>query len=250
MPHNKTEHEFTATIFKNFNCTYFENIDFSRTAVYNEKRCFEYNPAIIDTVNDYVLNGQFQNKQYITPDTIHLFENEKICNRLLFEYPNLQDSFFIHIRRGDYLTNNMYKLDVETYYTKAIKYICDKIHNPHFFILSDDTELMQKCVSHNNSTNKPVKPISKSEPEIYTDSISVWYKILENINKTIITQMTTLDSFYFMSMCKNGGICANSTFSGWASNMNKNENKIVIVPENWCNIDYDYEIPFNYTVKL
>lgn len=54
-----------------------------------------------------------------------------------------------------------------------------------------------------------------------------------------------MDTFYFMSMCKKGGICANSTFSGWASQLNQNKDKIIIVPRQWINIDYAYVIPFD-----
>ena len=62
--------------------------------------------------------------------------------------------------------------------------------------------------------------------------------------------MNTLDTLYFMSSCKKGGICSNSTFSGWATNLNVNPEKTVVVPKQWINIDYPYEIPFNFTIAL
>ena len=40
---------------------------------------------------------------------------------------------------------------------------------------------------------------------------------------------------------------SNSTFSGWATNLNTNPNKIIIVPKQWINVDYPYEIPFHFT---
>jgi hypothetical protein len=53
-----------------------------------------------------------------------------------------------------------------------------------------------------------------------------------------------------MSLCRKGGICANSTFSGWASMLNDNPDKTIIVPKNWINIGYPYEIPFDYTISF
>ena len=62
--------------------------------------------------------------------------------------------------------------------------------------------------------------------------------------------MNTLDTFYLMSLCKKGGICANSTFSGWGATLNENNDKIAICPKQWINIPYAYEIPFSYTIAF
>jgi len=220
MTHNEAEDEFLKTIFNNFNYTYYENIDTSKLKIYKETRCFEYNDNIINEDAHYLLDGYFQNKNYIDNEIITVLNNHEICNKILLTYPLLNNSFFIHIRIGDYKNTNLYDFDKNTYYTKAINYILQTNENAHFFILSDDVKFVKQ------------------------------YDILKNINKTIITDMTTLDTFYFMSLCKNGGICANSTFSGWATKLNKNTNKIIICPKNWININYDYEIPFDYTISF
>ena len=223
MTHNKSADEFMKTIFSYFNYTYYENIDTSKLRIYNQQNCFDYNPNIITEYTNYLINGYFQNKKYIpnNSDLLSIFKNDEICNRLLLEYPLLNNSFFIHIRIGDYSkTPHLYYLDKDIYYKKAIDYILERYNNPHFFILSDDND--------------------------FTKTFSV----LENINKTIITDMNTLDSLYFMSLCKNGGICANSTFSGWASKLNNNINKTIICPKQWININYPYEIPFDYTIAF
>jgi hypothetical protein len=210
MTHTKNEDEFMTTIFSKFNYTYYENIDISKLCVYKEAKCFDYDSSMITENKDYILHGYFQHKNYICD----------IFNVDGYHFNDIDNSYFIHIRRGDYLNCSMYDFDKDTYYTKAINYVLDKDKDAHFYIMSDDIEYVKT------------------------------YDILKNINKTIVDDMNTLDSLYFMSMCKKGGICANSTFSGWATVLNKNADKIVIFPKQWINVDYDYEIPFNYTVLL
>jgi len=223
MTHNSAD-EFMKTIFSYFNYTYYENIDISKLKIYTESKCFEYNPNIINENENYLLDGYFQNKNYITNNSeiLSCFKNNEICNRLLIEYPLLNDSFFIHVRMGDYANSpELYHLDKDSYYKQAIDYILERNNNnAHFFILSDDVEFIKN------------------------------YSMFQNINKTIITNMNTLDSLYFMSLCKKGGICANSTFSGWGSKLNENADKIIICPKQWINVDYAYEIPFDYTIAF
>jgi len=223
MTHNKSADEYMKTIFSYFNYTYYENVDTSKLKIYNEEKCFDYNPNIITESANYLIHGYFQNKNYIpdNSDILSIFNNDDICNRLLGEYPLLTDSFFIHFRIGDYEHyGSLYHLDKNGYYKNAIDYILERFDNPHFFILSDDIDFVKT------------------------------FSVLNDIRKTIITDMDTLDSLYFMSLCKNGGICANSTFSGWGSKLNNNKNKTVICPKQWININYPYEIPFDYTIAL
>jgi hypothetical protein len=144
----------------------------------------------------------------------------------------------------------MYNFDRDTYYKNATEYILQRDPDAHFFVMSDDDNFVNQ------------------------------YAVLNTVNNTIIRDMDTLKSFYFMSMCRKGGICANSTFSGWASQITpflfenahsgafssaksngsmrifdaqrckSNSAKIVIVPKQWININYPYEIPFHYTVSI
>ena len=214
--------DYLGTIFSNFYHIYSQNLDLSTLNIYYEKKCFDYNPFIITENKNYLLRGFFQHKKYLENDIeiLNLFKNDELCNNLLLKYPLLTNSYFIHFRRGDYVNNPLFAIDIDSYYERALNYILEKEKDAHFFILSDDIESVKKYV------------------EKFT------------INKTFIENMDTLESLYIMSMCKKGGICANSTFSGWGSKLNTNKDKTVIVPKNWINLGYEYEIPFEYTIAF
>ena len=235
MTHNTTITEFFSTIFSEFNYISWDDVDFTKAIEWKENNCFHYDSNIIEQTNkDYYLNGYFQNKKYLetyTQELLNIFceSRAKTLNveykKDIFEkYPRFTHSYFIHIRRGDYIDHPLYTFDVDAYLNLAISYILERYDNlekkPHFYIFSNDIEF---CKS---------------------------YSVLESIEKTFIEDLNTLDSFYCMSLCRKGGICANSTFSGWASKLNDNQDKIVIVPKNWINIDYAYEIPFDYTISF
>jgi hypothetical protein len=215
MPYNKTYNEFMDTIFSSFNYTYYENIDVSKITIYNEDNLYTYNPSIIQHNTDYLLIGYFQHKKYFDPEILPLFKNNEICNYLTIKYPFLKNSYFIHFRLRNYLTSEIYSFDKDTYYTKSIDYVLTIHKDAHFYVLSDDVDFIKT------------------------------YPLLNTINKTIITESDTLHSLYLMSLCHYGGICANSTFSGWGAKLNENKDKIVICPKQWINRNCEYEIPFD-----
>lgn len=116
------------------------------------------------------------------------------------------NSVSIHIRRGDYVnninTNKVHGLCPLDYYQEAIKYIKSKIHNPAFFIFSDDIDWVK-----NNLIIEDARYVSNPNLKEYEEMI-------------------------LMSICKNN-IIANSTFSWWSAYLNKNHDKIIIAPKQW-----------------
>jgi hypothetical protein len=129
-------------------------------------------------------------------DTRILNLQREICSKI---------SVSIHIRRGDYLNNNIAYIfggicDLE-YYKRAIDFIKLKTDNPYFYIFSDDKNWVKENFSMPNS-----------EIVDFNYGEDSW------------------KDMYLMSLCKHN-INANSTFSWWAAWLNKNNNKIVIVPE-------------------
>jgi hypothetical protein len=221
--------EFSKTVFRRFNVVVTNDVSYYDRCIplnepNNNKTCFEYQgDNIIDTYENHFLTGYFINKEYVKkagPDFIELLQNTEICNRLRRTYPQVETSYFIHIRRGDYVGHKLYVIDYNTYFTNAIAHIVSKNKDAHFFILSDDIAFCKT------------------------------YRILNGINKTFIENMDTLHSIYFMSLCKNGGICSNSTFSGWATTLNSSPDKTIIFPSKWINTPQNVDIPFDYTVTF
>lgn len=230
--HNSYLDVYKDTIFKNKNLLFVneDKLDYNSLHVYSEindeNNCFVCNENIIQNNNvDYFLNGYFQNEKYFKQyknEIIELFKcNNDTCENLTNKYPRLSSSFFIHVRRGDYLNNPLYIINYDTYYKLAIEYIKNKYPNPHFYILSNDIEFCK----HN-------------------------YFPFENINKTFIENEDTLSSLYIMSLCKLGGICANSSFSWWGSYLNENSEKNVVFPNKWMNNNKENDIYYENTTCI
>lgn len=118
------------------------------------------------------------------------------------------NSYFIHVRRGDYLKENVKELYgnicTKEYYLKAINMVKKIDINAIFFVFSDDISW--------------VKDNLKLEDPIYID----WNT---GINSPI--------DMFLMSRCK-GAIIANSTFSYWAARIGVKKD-LIIHPSKWFN---------------
>jgi hypothetical protein len=118
------------------------------------------------------------------------------------------NSVSIHIRRGDYLGIDFFKIIPLEYYLTAINLISKKIENPEFFVFSDDIEWAKTNLKVSNKIN------------------------FVNIDRD--EDNTDIEEFFLMKNCKYN-IIANSSFSWWASYLNDYERKIAIAPKKWYN---------------
>lgn len=146
------------------------------------------------------------------------FSFEIYANNKLMEVAGMMrklNSVSVHIRRGDYLTennrNNYGNICTEQYYRYAMKSITESTGECVFYFFSNDMNW--------------VKEYFKMENAIYIES-----NMFENYQDWY--------DMYLMSQCKHN-IIANSTFSWWGAWLNQNLNKIVIAPKKWIN-RYDY----------
>jgi hypothetical protein len=208
-----------------------ECINIKQEKYYNEesKDCFVFNDIILKD-KDFVLNGYFQNEKYFIDYKniiVEHFKNNNLYKKLLNHIKNnkeqellLKNSYFLHIRRGDYVNNPTHQIDYDTYYTKAISYILERDNNALFTIISDDIEFCKT------------------------------YSILNNINKVFYENSDPLVTIYYISFFYKGGICCNSTFSWWGSYLNNNKNKLVLFPNKWVNNNWIIDIYYEKSIII
>lgn len=118
------------------------------------------------------------------------------------------NSVSIHIRRGDYISNEVispnYCAVPMEYYYKAIETIKKQHSAIAIFVFSDDL------------------PWVKENLKLADKCTYIDFNTGEN----------NVFDMYLMSLCKHN-IIANSSFSWWGAWLNQNPDKIVIAPKNW-----------------
>jgi hypothetical protein len=134
------------------------------------------------------------------------------------------NSVSIHIRRGDYLSdqyiNGFAGICTLDYYKKAVDYINSNTKGAVFYVFTDDFEWV---------TENFVIP-----------------------NATFIQHNTGNNSWqdmYLMSLCKHN-IIANSSFSWWGAWLNSNPHKIVIAPKKWWRLFEKDDVVPNEWIRL
>lgn len=179
---------------------------------YVEKKEFVFDQDVFDQ-HDKVFVGTWQSLSYFA-DIKDLISREFEFRvpvdkniRNLIECIKITQSVSIHIRRGDYLKDRwrpiLGVIQDLTYYKNAICYISKKVKNPCYFVFSDDIKWARDNL--------------KLENCVFVD---------QNKGSNSYLDM------YLMSICRHN-IIANSTFSWWAAWLNKNSERIVVIPERW-----------------
>lgn len=180
------------------------------------EQAFNFQKVVLSIKSPVILNGYFQSYKYFIghEDLIRqLFtfplnkldsENIKLLNTI-----KNSNSIAIHIRRGDYVNDEIAAQFHGTcslgYYLEAIKLLISKNNEIILVFFSDDNDWVEKQFMD--------LPIAK---------IFVSHNKNENSWKDM----------FLMSSCSHN-IIANSTFSWWAAWLNLNPNKIVMAPKNW-----------------
>jgi hypothetical protein len=167
----------------------------------------------------YYIEGWFANENYFKNYRDELLKDfdmdSKLTepNKALMNEIKRINSVAVHIRRGDYLTNNYFTNLPTEYYFKAINYFCEHIDNPKFYFFSDDIQWVKK------------------------EFVTIVGAIFVDSNANLDSANSTSDDIsdlMLMRSCKHN-IMANSTFSWWGAWLNNNPEKKVVVPKIWFN---------------
>lgn len=151
---------------------------------------------IVSSYPDIFLVGYFQNFQYVTHEFISKLQ---FSTSVLEQFPDIQNTVFLHIRGGDYVDHPMHDVKLDSYYQKALALFPN---GTKFSVFTND------------------KQYALSRP------------YLKDIEYSFVDSGNEVDDLYLMSKCK-GGICANSTFSWWGAFINPNRQ--LILPSKWWN---------------
>lgn len=167
-----------------------------------------FEPMVYSNKDVYCF-GYWQNIKYFN-EALDLIKNEIAFPELSDDGKKIEkqiissNSVSVHIRINDYKNENFEETIGNKYYQSAIDYINRTIENPHYFIFS-------------NNINKARNLLGNKEVYTYV-----------NIND----RHNGLGDMHLISLCKHN-IVAYSTFSWWASILNKNENCIRVFSKGW-----------------
>jgi len=192
-----------------------DNLDISNYFQYNENSCevFKYTNiyneiiAKIDKIDNenILLQGYFISEKYFErslkcciESTLGTYKYKELTN-------NFENTYFIHIRLGDYVNHYLYTINLIDYYNYCINKI--KSQNP----------LAQFIICTNEYGSNLDNYINK-----FPKNKNINYIIQDENNDAV-------DTLYIMKNCK-GGICSNSTLSwcGAYFQQFENDNKNVL----------------------
>lgn len=165
--------------------------------------------------------GYFQSERFFEPIKKEIIDTFSLKNDIrLQEYNNVKEicernTVCISIKVQHNVGNPMYDVCGNLYYQKAIEKICEFVENPLFFVCSDNVNYVR----------------DKFFSNIDADVIYQEKDVPTNINLAI------------MAKCKHF-IIGNTSYGWWAQYLSENQDKIVIAPSRWYNLDnkWQYDI--------
>ena len=177
---------------------------------------FHFDADILESPNNVLLDGYWQSEKYFADITDILRRefvikyHQDIQSQKFADSIQSAEAVSLHVRRTDYvqnaLTNKIHGTCDQDYYDCSVRYIAERVTNPHFFIFSD-------------------------EPQWARDNLKLDFPM------TIVDcndASRNYEDLRLMSMCKHN-IIANSSFSWWGAWLNPNLDKLVIAPQKWFN---------------
>ena len=195
-----------------------------------------YHPEIM-TWDDIYLEGYWQTEKYfeaIADEVRKAYDTDRLLRNIedsrLEDWLKLIDSnqsVSVHVRRGDYLLPENQALFggicTDTYYKEAMSRMMRERPDCRFYLFTNDKQWARAQIAE----------YKKAEPSD-TDAKTYDVNLYDNIEVVDFGERNDYAEFVLMSRCKHN-ILANSSFSWWASYLNRNADKIVLVPDRWLN---------------
>lgn len=204
------------------------------------------------TWDDIYLEGYWQSEKYfreVKEQVLEAYDTERLVSYLrqtevwngegvsvqepahksMWEYLdriNNTCSVSVHVRGGDYLTPENQALFggicTGAYYIEGIRQMRVRFPGCRFFLFTNDREWAGRLLAgERGDTALQQNPAESISPDI------TWVDLPK-------TGGSDYAEFVLMSRCKHH-ILANSSFSWWASYLNKNPGKTVLAPKQWLN---------------
>ena len=174
-----------------------------------------------DISGNVLLHGYFQYYPVLEPHEQVIRETYRKGLQSFIPKGAKKDCVGIHVRRGDYLKyphSEWLFTQPPSYYEKALEYF-DK-DTTTFCIFSDDLEW---CMNQDVFRNLP--------------------------HKVFVDEPNECKCLALMTLCEQGFICANSTFSWWGAFLGAHgQRQPVIVPANWFKDEYVQLFPKGWIV--
>jgi len=177
------------------------------SVLYQEKK-FHFEK--IDYVENMMIDGFFQSEKYFDAETVRkLYQIDPTTESYIkTKYGHLfqEEITALHVRRGDYFSSvDNHPICTLGYFRKAMEHIGK---DSRFLVFSDDIAWCKKQFIGDN------------------------FHFAEN--------ETAIVDLYLQSYCTNN-IISNSSFSWWGAWLNPNPKRIVICPEPWFGVAYQYK---------
>ena len=168
--------------------------------------CREHNlqPVSLDgfrrTPNSQVIKtfGYWQNWNYIEPvynDVVNLIS---LNDEVIMKYTDIDEAYFLHVRRGDYVGHSYHELNLTNYWKQAVQR-CSQGNIA--YIVSNDIPWCEQ------------------------------WSFLDDIRHRFVNE-NDVDTLSVMAKCAKGGIAANSSFSWLGLYLNR-KRPFIIVPNRW-----------------
>ncbi|MBG7620187.1 alpha-1,2-fucosyltransferase [Herbaspirillum sp. AP02] len=179
----------------------------------NEKS-FRFDPRVLETAPPLHLFGYWQSPLYfdrIRPELTAMLGTPRQMNAgtsRLHEQIRNTDAICIHVRRGDYVTNQQaastHGLCDMSYYHTGLAHVRQGLSAPHAFLFSDDAQ----WVRANLKLDIPMTVVDVNGPD------------------------DAHQDLWLMAACKRF-VIANSSLSWWGAWLSEAQSKVVVAPSKW-----------------